>query len=136
MQILFNPNNKKSTNFIGSKINLSRIGFCEQKDSFQKTSDSPVDFEKESITYANFLLKEGTLSLDTLWKVQEKDANNIKLKELAREYKKTLSIEYKKTLLKHEEKILWQELEKPEIGYFRNIGNLRKKKVLNFLLLK
>ena len=136
MQILFNPNIKQCNNFIGSKANSNRIGFCEQKDSFQKTGETPVDFEEESIAYANFLLKGGTLSLDPLWKLQEKDANNIKLKELAKEYKKTLSIEDKKTLLKHEEKILWQELEKPEIGYFRNIGNLRKKKGVELPVVK
>ncbi|MEI8390405.1 MAG: hypothetical protein WCG23_11045 [bacterium] len=136
MQLLFNPKIKQVNNFIGSKANSNRIGFCGQKDSFQKTSDPPVDFEEESISYANFLLKGGALRLDPLWKLQEKDANNIKLKELAREYKKTLSIEDKKTLLKHEEKILWQELEKPEIGYFRNIGNLRKKKGVELPVVK
>ncbi|MFA6989431.1 MAG: hypothetical protein WC197_05115 [Candidatus Gastranaerophilaceae bacterium] len=124
LQIFFNPQVKQTNNINNQKTKASHVSFCGINDSFEKTSNPQADFEKDAQLFAEKFSKTGMLSPALLEKLEKNDVNAIELDKLAKKYKKTLSLEDKKALLKHEEKILWQELDKPEIGVFRNLEDL------------
>jgi hypothetical protein len=125
LNIFFNPQVKQTNNIDKRQANTSRVSFCGTEDSFVKTSDTQAEFEKDAKLYTEQMLETAQGSSLLLKKLKKSDVNAIELNKLAEKYKKTLSLEDKKALLKHEEKILWQELEKPEIGVFRNIKEMK-----------
>lgn len=124
MQIGFNSNIQQINNNL--KIDRKKsnpINFCGN-DSLQLSPEAK--FEKDTIKLTNMLFSGERVYIDQINSALENDTEIKKLNQLANNYKSSKSLQDKVELLKHEEKMLWQELEKPHIGLIRNFEALVK----------
>ncbi len=119
---IYNTNQIFNINFKGNE-KPARIPVKASLDSF-KISDPATAFELKAINIANLILSPNAEITDELFekinKVIQLDPYKQELDQLSEQYIKDKTIKNKIALLEQEEKMLWQELEKPEIGLVRN----------------
>ena len=124
MQINFSLQVKQPNHIDKQQVNPCQVSFSGVKDSFERTTTPQQNLKKLAhMFFQKFMNYE--LGLADQQEFKKHDDKGIKLRELARNYRKTLSLPDKKALLYHEEDMLWQELENPEIGVVRNSMDLK-----------
>lgn len=124
MQINFlsaNPLNTKQQPKVSTPI-ASSVSFASH-DSFRVRSERKI-VEKCYDEFAKKIVAGKKIDEEKLLDVIETDPDMQKQDELAEKYAKVPTAKNKIELLKNEEKMLWQELEKPELGIARNYFQL------------